>query len=192
MLLSACGSAAAPAAPRAPEPGKPLRAEPAMPTPCFRGDPPLEATKMYTRLEPFAMSLYADPTERAPKGSYGTCTVEKNVVRDEHGRLVAELGCGVRVVVPGIVDEVGVEIGALGQDVLDRKPRPLTGVVCHSNGPEQTRCGFERPEGSDTDPSSYVVAGELPAGVEVLTGDAARAFFAERQIVELHVSLWCH
>jgi hypothetical protein len=76
------------------------------------------------------------------------------------------------------------------EDVLDRKPRPHQPLTCKANGPDQVRCNFERAPDSDTDSSWYVVAGTLDE--DVLTGDAAVAFFAPRTLVELDVSVWCH
>lgn len=57
-----------------------------------------------------------------------------------------------RVLVPGIKDDLGLELGkgARGQDVLDRSPDhpPMT---CWANGPDQTRCRFElTPRGATT------------------------------------------
>lgn len=108
------------------------------------------------------------------------------------GTLVAELGCGVRIVVPGIRDDLGLELGtgARGQDVLDRLPKPSPPLTCWANGPDQTRCRPDRTDDSDTDASSYVVAGSF-AG-DALTGADAVAFFAPKTLVELDMSVWCH
>jgi L-asparaginase len=71
---------------------------------------------------------------------------------------------------------------------------PLQGLVLEAygvgNGPDQARCHFDRFDDSDTNPDSYVVAGQL--GEDALTGDAARTFLASKPLVELHVSIWCH
>jgi hypothetical protein len=104
--------------------------------------------------------------------------------------LIAELGCGVRVVVPGIVDDLGLQVGARGQDVLDRKKQPLAAIACFANGPNRVRCTFARDPDMQNSASSYVVAGKL--GKDVLTGDAAKKFFAARRLVELGVNICGH
>jgi hypothetical protein len=101
-----------------------------------------------------------------------------------------ELGCGVRVVTKGIKDDLGLEIGALGKDVLARKKKPVPKLTCYGNGPSQARCHFDREADRDIDSTSYVVAGAL--GEDALTGEAAAKFFAGRPLVELGVSIWCH
>lgn len=160
------------------------------PTPCFPG-PPLVAADMFKALEKYAWSLYLGPDEPAPPPTtYGSCKVDRNRVTSADGKLVAELGCGVRVLSPGILDDLGLQLGAHGQDVLDRKPKPVRPMTCMANGPDQVRCMFERGEDEDTDASWYVVAGSF-AG-DVLTGPAASAYFAARPIVEIEVSVWCH
>ncbi|MEO7097108.1 MAG: hypothetical protein ABI175_27860 [Polyangiales bacterium] len=159
-------------------------------TPCFPG-PPLVATEMFKTLEKYAWSLYLGPDEAAPPPTtYGSCTVNRNIITSAAGRTVAELGCGVRVLSPGIVDELGLQLGARGQDVLDRKAKPVPALSCMANGPDQVRCMFERRDDKDTDETWYVVAGTLSE--DVLTGPAARRYFATRSIVEMEVSVWCH
>jgi hypothetical protein len=195
-LLAACGTAAPPPislpAPTdsAPRPvvlgGRPD-------TPCFPGSRPLSAFDIHEQLEAHAWSMYLNPDEQQPLPRlWGLCRVEGNAIRDAAGELVAELHCGVRVVRRGITDGHGIEIGARGQDVLDslRARGALTPMRCVSNGPDAVRCVFDRREGSETDPSSYVVAGEL--GEDVLTGEAATEFFAPRELTEMLVSVWCH
>ena len=159
-------------------------------TPCFPG-PPLVATDIYKALEKYAWSLYLSEDEPAPPPTtYGTCKVDKNRVTSADGKLVAELGCGVRVLAPGILDDLGLQLGARGQDVLDRKPKPAHPMTCTANGPDQVRCMFGRGEDEDTDSTWYVVAGALAE--DVLTGAAASTYFAARPIVEIEVSVWCH
>lgn len=159
-------------------------------TPCMPG-PPLAAKDLYAALEPYAWSLYLREDEPAPPPTtYGTCRVERNKVSAADGTPVAELGCGVRILVPGIVDELGLQVGARGQDVLDRAPKPLRPMTCMGNGPEQVRCMFERREDQDTDGTWYVVAGSISE--DVLTGRAARSYFAARRVVEIEFSVWCH
>jgi hypothetical protein len=178
LSLLACGSSAA--EPKAP---KPITSNP-----CFAGKPSIVATEMWRTLEKYSWSLHSDTPP--PPTTYGSCKVERNKVTTANGTLVAELGCGVRVVTKGVKDELGLELGALGKNVLARKHKPVPKLTCYGNGPDQTRCHFDRDEDSDTDATSYVVAGAL--GADVLTGDAAAKLFSARPIVEIGVSIWCH
>ncbi len=182
LALLACGATAA-----APKPPTPVASN----NPCFAGKPAIVANDMWKTLEKHSWSVYLTEGEPPPPPTtYGSCKVERNKVTSSSGTLVAELGCGVRVVVPGIRDRLGIEITkATGKDVLERATSK-TPLVCYANGPDQARCHFERAEDSDTDSDTYVVTGQIT--VDVMTGDAARAFFAPRPIVELGVSIWCH
>jgi len=159
------------------------------PTPCFPDGPALRASAIYEKLETFSWSLYAAAGDIKPHGTFGSCTVAGNIVTDADGSTVAELGCGVRILTTGIVDDLGLEIGATGQDVLDRKPRPQQPLTCFPNGADQTRCMFDRPPDHDTDGTMYVVTGSLD---EPITGAKAAKHFASRTIVEIHTSVWCH
>jgi len=158
-------------------------------TPCFPGGPALEALAVYQKFEQYAISVY-EPDSAPPKIAYGTCTVENSQIREADGRVVAELGCGLRVMTAGIVDDLGLQLGARGQDVLDRKPHPVPSLRCMANGPDQVRCMFDRREDEDTDATWYMVAGQL--GEDALTGAAATAYFGPRPLVEIYVSSWCH
>ncbi len=184
LALLACGATAA--APKQPLP-KPVRTT----NPCFPTSPPIVANDMWKTLEKYSWSVYlAEGEQPPPPTTYGSCKVERNKVTTSSGTLVAELGCGVRVLVPGIRDGHGIEVRkATGQDVLERTTS-TTPLVCYANGPDQARCHFERPADSDTDSDAYVVGGQITG--DVMTGDAARAFFATKPIVELGVSIWCH
>ena len=158
--------------------------------PCFpEATAPLEAIDVYRRLEAHSWALYGPEEDAPPPEAFGTCTVTGGRIVAADGTPVGELGCGLRILVPGIRDDVGLELGARGQDVLDRSPGhpPLT---CFPNGPDQARCRFDRAEDTDTDSTTYVVAGAL--GEDVLAGDAALAFFAPRPVVEIGFSVWCH
>ncbi|MCB9562534.1 MAG: hypothetical protein H6708_19185 [Kofleriaceae bacterium] len=159
-------------------------------TPCFPDAPALAAADVYQQLERFAWAAYDNPDEPAPTGTFGTCRVERNVVRDAAGAVVAELGCGVRILQPGITDGLGLQLGARGDEVMARTSRAVDSLVCVANGPDRVRCSFARRDDEDTDPDWYVVAGQLDD--DVVTGAAARAFFGPRALVELDVSVWCH
>lgn len=187
LVVAACsGAGRAPTPPPVAAPARPTAAT--HETPCKPG-PPLVASELYTALQRFAQP-YGTIDDPLPSGTFGTCTVKDGQVRTADGRLVAELTCGVRITSPGIADELGLQLGARGQDVLDQKPRPQTELACRANGPTQVWCQFERPPDHDTDGTSYIVEGTLSE--DVLVGDAARAFFAPRTLVEIHYSAWCH
>jgi hypothetical protein len=167
-------------------------------TPCFAGKPALRAGDIYKELEQHSSAWYLGlPDDKWPAArSYGTCTVDRGKVIEADGSLVAEISCGVRVARKGITDEIGLQIGARGHAVIEGKEKGLswakmTEMRCVSNGPDQVRCQFEQPEGTNTNPTSYVIAGSL-GDEEVLVGPAAVAFFREREILEMNVSMWCH
>ncbi|MEO8702426.1 MAG: hypothetical protein ABI867_20450 [Kofleriaceae bacterium] len=168
---------------------------PAAAAPCFPATTkPLVAAEIVKRLSKYMGSMYegeSDPAVKPPSTTFGSCKVVRNAITDRDGSLVAELGCGMRVVKRGIVDGRGVQVGSLGKDVLAKK----TGEVrCVSNGPGQVRCHVAvsaSPTSVDADGDAYVVAGDL-GDEEVVTGAAARAFLAPRRLVELHVNFWCH
>lgn len=186
LALLACGATAA-----APKPVRSTKPTPSSTNPCFPDRPPLDAHVLWKDLEKYSWSLYLSEDEPPPPPTrYGSCRVERNLVTAATGRQVAELGCGVRVLVPGIRDSLGLELGASGADVLARKPRPTPELTCMPNGSEQVRCRFDREPDRDTDSDWYVVGGRLDG--DVLTGEAARAWFATRTLVELDVSIWCH
>jgi hypothetical protein len=193
IVLSLLGCGATPTAPKAPVPNTSVKA-PVTPTenPCFANKPAIVAAEMWKTLEKYSWSVYLSEEEQAPPPTtFGSCKVERNKVTS-NGTLVAELGCGVRVLSRGILDDLGLQIGARGQDVLDRKPKPVPGLACMANGPDQVRCHFDRAEDSDLDASWYVVSGKLGKDDDALTGNAAREFFASRTLIELDVSIWCH
>jgi hypothetical protein len=182
IVVVGCGSSAKPAPPT------PAKAS----IPCFPDrTAPLEALTIYKDLEKHAMGWMMPEDERPAPEPYGTCRVADSKITAADGTVVAELSCGVHILVPGIKDDLGFALGtgARGQDVLDRaKDHPP--LSCWANGPTQSRCRFDRREDADTDTSSYVVAGSFPG--DALTGADAEAFFAPRELVELDVSIWCH
>jgi hypothetical protein len=163
LTLAACGGAA-------PEPATPAPAATAA-APCFPEGPPLDARTIYERLERHAMGGYG--VDAPPPERFGTCTITDHVLRDAAGAPVAELTCGVRILTRGIRDDLGLELGARGQDVLDRA-RGQTRFFCTSNIPGQARCSFERGDENDLDGTSYVVDGDV---ADVLIGADAETFF---------------
>ncbi len=189
-----CAASAPPGVARAPVAGAPgptasPAASAAAGAPCTAG-PSLEASALYRRFERHA-GWWSEGDEAPPPEPFGTCTVHRGELRAADGGLVAGLGCGVTIHVPGIRDDLGLELGARGRDVLARWTAPRGRLVCIGNGPDQTRCRFDRADDGDPDHTAYVVAGGLGA-VEALAGAAAEAFFAPREIVEIWHSVWCH
>lgn len=193
VVVAGCGGAGAPVAPEVPATTVATApdAAPVATTanPCFAGDPPLAARDVYQRLERHAWA-FMDPDSAPPAEPFGSCTVHRGELRAADGTLVAELDCAVRILVPGIHDELGLEIGARGGDVLARLPADRGPLVCFPNGPDQARCGAAQREDGDLNPHQYVVAGALPG--DVLEGEAAEVFFAPRDIVEIFHNAWCH
>jgi hypothetical protein len=161
-------------------------------TPCFAGQPALNAEVVYTELQKHSASWSVALAEDQwpPPRSYGTCTVHRGKVVAADGTLVAEVSCNLRIVVNGIYDELGLQVGAHGRDVI-AKSRADTNLHCVANGPGQARCNFPPPPASEQSPTSYVVAGELHDET-MLVGKDAAAFFADRKIVEIAYSVNCH
>jgi hypothetical protein len=156
--------------------------------PCFPNKPAVAAQDLHSALDVYTYQ-YVEGDKLPPPIKYGTCRVSAGKVVAANGGLVAGLGCGTRVVVPGIRDDYGLEIGAFGKQVLDRI-QPDRALVCVSNGPRQVRCIFASVLEENRSGPSYVVAGMLKT--DQLTGDDARKFFASRRLVELHVVATCH
>jgi len=175
-------SATASSAPSPPPPGA---------SPCFPAGPALDAVALHQQFERYWKFVNPSPP---PPTRLGACQVQAGEwageLRAADGTLLAEISCGVRILVPGIRDELGLEVGGRGQDVLDRKPAPQTELLCLGNGPDQLRCEFARRDDSDVDGTSYVIAGTL--GDDVLRGEAARQRLAAATLLEIHYSAWCH
>lgn len=185
IALAACHAPPAATAPAPP-------ATTAAGAPCFPDRATLDGAAAFKQLEQYGMMFQGDDPAAAPRTTFGTCTVAEGTIRDAAGTAVAEINCGLRILAPGIRDDLGLALGAHGQDVLARLPAGHGEFLCRSNGPGQVRCNPERREEDDTDASWYVAAGELPAGTDVLTGAAAEAFFAPLVLVEIEMSVWCH
>lgn len=142
-----------------------------------------------------------DMKRGGPKGTWGTCTVNKGVVRERDGTRVAEIYCGLDILVPGLVDDHGIGVGAIGEQVLEAYgDGPSSTIVCaHTFEPKVRRARCWIPD----DPSfargrrwSYVVAGRLPeTDAErgwLVRGEAALAFFRTRTILEIEHRGACH
>lgn len=165
--------------------------------PCFPARAGLPARELYDRLERHSWAAM-DPEAAVPAERFGGCEVDRGVVRAADGSIVAELGCGVRIMAAGITDELGLAVGARGADVVARWAGPDAPghgqLVCTGNGPAQVRCRFDRPDDGDTALTAYVVGGALDAGVDVLAGPAAEAWLGgpTRRLEEIWYSVWCH
>jgi hypothetical protein len=124
--LAACGggprpaAAPAPAAPSPPTAAPPTAAPTAGANPCFDGAPPLVAGELHGRLEKHTWSWSQDGDEVPPPERLGTCTAHRGKLVTADGTVVAELGCGVQIFTRGIRDDLGLEIGARGADVIER------------------------------------------------------------------------
>lgn len=184
LALAACGSSARPVSKDA--------IAPATTNPCFTNAPPLEAVAIHQQLDKHTWWWSQSEAEIPPPEAFGSCTVHRGKITAADGTIVAELSCGVDIMVRGIRDDLGLQLGAHGREMLSRWKQPHGDLMCLANGPDQTRCRYERAEDQDTDFSSYVVAGAMPAGTDSLTGPDAERFFAEREIVQILYSAWCH
>lgn len=182
VLLVACGGGGSPG-PVAPAPKPPT-------APCFADRALLTAREVYDANRQHALGIGSVEDPPTPASMYGTCRAEAGKITDAGGALVAEVGCGVRIVQRGITDELGLQIGVRGADVLAAKPKPHTELRCYASGPTQIWCEFERAEDQDTDGTSYIVDGTITE--DALVGDAALAYFSPREVVEIHYSAWCH
>ncbi len=194
VAMAACGGGTVTRAPSPAPPttGRSTPAASANTTPCFAGGRPLVADEIHKRLEKHSWWWSQEEPDSPPPEAFGSCTVHRGKIRAADGTLVAELSCGVHILVRGIRDDVGIEIGARGADVMPRWTVPHGPLVCIGNGPDQTRCRYDRPDDGDTDFTTYIVAGALDTGTDALTGAAAESFFSSREVVEIQHSVWCH
>lgn len=161
--------------------------------PCFAGAAPLIADDVHKQFERHSQYFWAGSEAGAPPPEpFGTCTVHEGKIRAADGAVVAELGCGLQINTPGIRDDLGIELGARGADVLAAWTAPHGPMECIGNGPTQTRCRYDLPEYGLTNFTAYIIAGGLPAGSDALTGPAAERFFSDREIVQIWHSVWCH
>lgn len=195
-LVTACGSASAPLDPPAAAPIEPPRAapEPDAATgpggaPCFDG-PPLVASTVYRDLERYSSSPdFWDGRSPMPRRQYGSCTVEEAVIRRADGREVAQLTCGIRVQEPGLLDHLGLQVGAPGRQVIERSPKAADRLVCVAAG-DRGHC-WVRPQYDAGEPvARYTVLGAPES--ELLEGAAAVDYFAPRAIESFRMTIYCH
>jgi hypothetical protein len=119
---------------------------------------------------------------------FGSCVVRNSIIYSRAGKPVAELGCGILVRVPGIVDFVGAQVGAPAATIVNRYPNAAKRAICVA-GKGETRCWFNTSD--EQEPyTRYTVAGTPDS--QTLRGPAALAFFSRRRIIRFHETLYCH
>lgn len=103
---------------------------------------------------------------------------------------MAQLNCGIEVMRRGLVDHLGLQVGATGKQVIERTHALGGGLVCTPWG-QGVGCFFE-PAGQEEQPiARYLVPKSLPSGA-VLRGEAAERFFARQRIRSFHMTVYCH
>jgi len=156
-------------------------------TPCFPG-PPLVASSIYSQLQRYSQNMQVND-KPLPSGTFGSCRIDKAIIYAANGSKVAELGCGLLVRTPGVVDFVGAQVGTRAQVVIDRHPQAAQRIVCVS-GRGESRCWFRTKDDNEQPATRYTVPGTLPG--DMLRGAPALAFFAKRNIVRFHTTMYCH
>lgn len=192
LVLAACHAAPTVQAPPATPPSAPAPPAATGGAPCFPDRAVLDGAAVFKQLEQYGVMFQGNEPAAAPRTTFGACTVAEGKIRDAAGATLAEINCGLDILAPGIHDDLGLVLGARGQDVLARLPAGHGPLVCRANGPGQVRCNPARREDDDNEASWYVATGALPAGTDVLTGADAEAFFAPLVVIEIEMSVWCH
>lgn len=188
LLIAGCGSS-----PPVAEPEPAVAVPVAGGAPCFPG-PPLVATTVHQQLERFSASIGNwDGRAPLPRGRFGDCRVVDGKVIDAAGDVVAELGCGIGVWQPGIVDDLGLQIGAAGADILAREPNAAARLVCMIGA--RTDCWFRDPDDNGEPRATYTLTDPLPAPegspVSVQGADAV-AVLRARRVERFHMTVYCH
>jgi hypothetical protein len=185
----------APLSPAPTEPAEEERVAIAMPrprlpgrrAPCFANRDVLVGAEIWHDLTQYAVGMSSDDP---PRGTYGTCTIEHGQLRDARGTLLAELHCGITVYAPGIIDDLGFEIGARGSAIAAEYP--THDMLCWGDDDTHTRCWFQTGDGEEPG-SHYIVAGVLDKDDrEPVRGAAARGFFTSRTVSHFTVRITCH
>lgn len=163
---------------------------------CFSGSPVVASTA-YLRLWKYAANLVVwDGESQIPSTTYGRCTVDDAIIRDPKGKMIARLHCGIEVTARGMVDHLGVSVGAKGSEVLERSQK---GELLCSSYTGGSRCFLseeEDPAAMDAGSAfgttaSYIVGRSLPDG-EALRGEEAALFFAPQRIKSFTMLMSCH
>lgn len=156
---------------------------------CFDG-PPLVAGNVWYHLRHFSASQdFWDGESPLPEGRYGRCAVKGGMLFDPRGRRLAKLHCGIEVERRGLIDHLGLEVGALGKQVIERTRPENEELVCtgYTGG---SRCYYHSDRGHEP-PARYIV-GRTLAGGAVLRGKAAERFFRDQRIKTIFVTMSCH
>jgi hypothetical protein len=161
--------------------------------PCGLGNRPLEASWIYHQVEGHIRT--STEGEIVHPVQLGSCVFDGETLSESgpnYSRVVvAEIGCGVRILRPGVLDHAGFEVGVTGAEVVERRAGEGR-MHCRANGPDHARCWFQpfASDGNESNPSEYVVAGTV--GDEDLVGDKAIGFFSIRTVTEMLANVWCH
>lgn len=175
-------------------------AMPARAAPCF---PDKKSVRIDHRLWALAPDLDDNYHYVGGKGTWGTCTANRGIIRDPDGSLVARLGCGLVIKRSGLVNELGIEVGMRGEQVLEAYgDGPSSRLACMSTYEPRRRrtyCWIAVESVDDQRTTStwgYTVWGRLPTS-EVDTGgtvigEKALAFFRTRTVLEMTSRGNCH
>jgi hypothetical protein len=175
-------------------------AAPARAAPCF---PDKKSVRIDHRLWALAPDLDENYEYVGGKGAWGTCTANRGVIRDRDGSLVAMLGCGLVVKGSGLANELGIEVGMRGAQVLEAYgDGPSSMLACRSTyEPHQRRTYCWIPmdhvdQRLTTSTWGYTVWGRLPKSAVdengIATGENALAFFRTRTVLEMTDRGSCH
>lgn len=157
--------------------------------PCFDG-PPLPAALVWHHLRHFSASQdFWDGKSPLPETTYGRCKVKDAAVFDSRGRRLARLHCGITVERRGLTDHLGLEVGATGEQVIERTRPEREDLVCtgYTGG---SRCYYQPKSGGE--PRARYIVGRPLKKDAVLRGDAAERFFRAQRIKKIVVTMICH
>ena len=169
-----------------PTAGRPIKDDA---TPCFPG-PPLVASTVFSHVDKFGTGMHVyDGKMPLPNGHYGSCSIKKGALWSANDELVAHINCGLSVKSPGLVDHLGLGIGARGSDVVAREQHGVKRFIC-VNQDAKSLCWFISKTQNEEPWVKYTVAAKLPA--QSLRGKAAATFFAKHTVSAFHVTMYCH
>ena len=157
---------------------------------CYDG-PPLVAANVSYHLRAYSASMdFWDGKSPLPKTTYGRCKVREATLFDPRGRRLAKLHCGMTVERKGLTDHLGLEVGALGKQVLERsRPQKHETFSCtsYTGG---SRCWYQSSRGHEPR-TSYILRRKLKRSVALKGADAER-FFRGQRIAKIFVTGNCH
>lgn len=155
--------------------------------PCFANRDVLVASEVLADLAAYVVYMGDPDVKPPPPGRYGTCTVKDGKLRDARGRLVAEIGCGLSAYVPGIIDDLGFEVGASGREIAKEREVGAANVLCVQYDEHITWCWFLRDDGEEH--GRYGFATKID---DAIRGDEARKLFDTGTITALMYQGSCH